>query len=101
MTAPIENLNVISQELLPTPSAVKEELSVPATAQELVGLSREVVSNILTRKDHRLLVVVGPCSIHDTSAAVDYASRLKEVADDAADTLYIVMRSQLQRLCRE
>ena len=86
MTAPIENLNVISHELLPTPSVVNEELSVPTTAQELVGLSREVVSNILTRKDHRLLVVVGPCSIHETSAAVDYASRLKEVADAAADT---------------
>ena len=97
MTAPIENLNVISQELLPTPSVVKEELSVPTTAQELVGLSREVVSNILTRKDHRLLVVVGPCSIHDTSAAVDYASRLKEVADDAADTLYIVMRAYFEK----
>ncbi len=97
MTAPIENLNVISQELLPTPSVVKEELSVPTTAQELVGLSREVVSNILTRKDHRLLVVVGPCSIHDTSAAVDYASRLKEVADDASDTLYIVMRAYFEK----
>ncbi len=97
MTAPIENLNVISQELLPTPSVVKEELSVPTTAQELVGLSREVVSNILTKKDHRLLVVVGPCSIHDTSAAVDYASRLKEVADDAADTLYIVMRAYFEK----
>ena len=97
MTVPIENLNVISQELRPTPTAVKEELSVSTTVQELVGLSREVVSNILTRKDHRLLVVVGPCSIHDTSAAVDYASRLKEVADDAADTLYIVMRAYFEK----
>ena len=87
MTVPIENLNVISQELLPTPTAVKEELSVSTTVQELVGLSREVVSNILTREDHRLLVVIGPCSIHDVGAAIDYATRLKEVADNTADAL--------------
>ena len=71
MTQPIENLNVISQELLPTPSAVKDKLSVSTAVQELVRLSREVVSNILDRQDHRLLVVVGPCSIHDVDAAGD------------------------------
>lgn len=97
MTVPIENLNVISQELLPTPTAVKEELSVSTTVQELVGLSREVVSDILTRKDHRLLVVVGPCSIHDVGAAIDYATRLKEVADNTADALYIVMRAYFEK----
>jgi 3-deoxy-7-phosphoheptulonate synthase len=97
VTVPIENLNVISQELLPTPTAVKEELSVSTTVQELVGLSREVVSNILTRKDHRLLVVVGPCSIHDVGAAIDYATRLKEVADNTADALYIVMRAYFEK----
>ena len=97
MTQPIENLNVVSQELLPTPNAVKEELSVSKTVQEFVGLSREVVSNILARKDHRLLVVVGPCSIHDIGAAIDYARRLKEAADDTADTLFIVMRAYFEK----
>ncbi len=97
MTQPIENLNVISQELLPTPSAVKDKLSVSTAVQELVRLSREVVSNILDRQDHRLLVVVGPCSIHDVDAAVDYARRLKEVADDTSDTLYVVMRAYFEK----
>ena len=97
MARPIENLNVVSQELLPTPSAVKEELSISLAVQELVGLSREVVSNVLGRQDHRLLVVVGPCSIHDVDAAVDYARRLKEVANDTSDSLCIVMRAYFEK----
>ncbi|GIT39232.1 MAG: hypothetical protein Ct9H300mP8_04280 [Gammaproteobacteria bacterium] len=81
----------------PTPSAVKDKLSVSTAVQELVRLSREVVSNILEGKGHRLLVVVGPCSIHDVDAAVDYARRLKEVADDTSDTLYVVMRAYFEK----
>lgn len=53
---------------------------------------REVVRNILDGKDHRLFVVVGPCSIHDIKAAHEYAERLKVLAEEVSDTLYLVMR---------
>ena len=64
---------------------------------QTVADSREVLANILDRKDHRLFVVVGPCSIHDTDAAMDYARRLKALADELDDTLYIVMRVYFEK----
>ena len=62
-----------------------------------VTQSRDVIRNILDRKDHRLFVVVGPCSIHDTKAAMDYAHRLKALAEELSDTLYIVMRVYFEK----
>jgi 3-deoxy-7-phosphoheptulonate synthase len=59
--------------------------------------SREIVSNILDRTDHRLMVVVGPCSIHDRDAAIDYATRLKALSDELNDTLYIIMRVYFEK----
>jgi 3-deoxy-7-phosphoheptulonate synthase len=58
---------------------------------------RQAVENVLDRTDHRLLVVVGPCSIHDPSAAMDYAHRLKRVADEVSDTLLVVMRVYFEK----
>ncbi|MGB2199662.1 MAG: 3-deoxy-7-phosphoheptulonate synthase, partial [Luminiphilus sp.] len=54
-------------------------------------------SNILDRKDHRLMVVVGPCSIHDPDVAIDYATKLKALSDELNDTLYIVMRVYFEK----
>jgi 3-deoxy-7-phosphoheptulonate synthase len=53
--------------------------------------------NILDRKDPRLFVVIGPCSIHDTGAALEYADRLRKLADDVSDTLYLVMRVYFEK----
>lgn len=58
---------------------------------------REVVRNILDGKDHRLFVVVGPCSIHDIKAAHEYAERLKVLAEEVSDTLYLVMRVYFEK----
>jgi 3-deoxy-7-phosphoheptulonate synthase len=64
---------------------------------DMVADSRKVIQDILDRKDHRLFVVVGPCSIHDPVAAMDYARRLKELATELSDTLYIVMRVYFEK----
>lgn len=64
---------------------------------DFVSSSRATISNILDRKDHRLIVVVGPCSIHDRVAAIDYATRLKSLAAELSDTLYIVMRVYFEK----
>ncbi len=93
----IHNANVISQDLLPTPDAVKSALPLTESIQQLVLAGRETIRNILDRNDHRLFVVMGPCSIHDTDAALEYARRLKTLADEVADTIYIVMRVYFEK----
>lgn len=93
----VEDLNVVSQELLITPAELKKELPITAKAFESVTSGRDAVRQILDRQDHRLIVVVGPCSIHDPKAAVDYARRLKALSDEVADTLLIVMRVYFEK----
>ncbi len=94
---PINNLNVLSQDLLPTPTKIKEELPLSKKAEQVILKGRETVRNILDHKDHRLFVVVGPCSIHNTEAALEYAKKLKDLADKVSDTLYIVMRVYFEK----
>lgn len=91
------NINVISQDLLPTPTEVKQALPLSAKVEETVVIGRESVCNILDHNDPRLFIVVGPCSIHDTEAALDYARRLKALADKVSDTLYIIMRVYFEK----
>lgn len=93
----IENINVLSQEVLITPRQLKQEMPISDKAREVISNGREVIQNILDKKDHRLIVVIGPCSIHDTEAAIDYANRLKQLADEVSDSLYIVMRVYFEK----
>ena len=97
MSKNVHNLNVASQDILVTPANLKEEVPLSESLEALVTTSRETVWDILDRKDHRLLVVVGPCSIHDTEAAMDYARRLKALSEELNDTLYIVMRVYFEK----
>ncbi|WP_341939285.1 3-deoxy-7-phosphoheptulonate synthase [Marinimicrobium sp. C2-29] len=93
----IDDLNVVSQELLISPDDLKRELPMSDKAREVVTQGRETIRNILDRKDHRIFVVIGPCSIHDVEAAKDYAQRLKKLADEVSDTIYIVMRVYFEK----
>ena len=93
----VDNLNVESQEILITPEQLKSEVPMSETAAQRVAESREVIRNILDGKDHRLFVVVGPCSIHDVDAALDYAAKLKDLAAELEDTLFIVMRVYFEK----
>lgn len=93
----IDNLNIDSQEILITPKALKEALPVTEAANLTIADGRKAVRDILDRKDHRLIVVIGPCSIHDPKAAIDYAKRLKTLSDEVADSLLIVMRVYFEK----
>ena len=93
----IHNVNVDSQKVLITPEQLKQSLPLSDAVSATVSNSRGVIENILDGKDHRLFVVVGPCSIHDTEAAIDYAKRLTELAQELSDTLYIVMRVYFEK----
>ena len=93
----IYNVNVLSQDVLLPPEQVKQRVPITAKAQRTVLDGRTTVERILDRSDHRLMVVVGPCSIHDPAAAHDYAQRLQRLADDVSDTLYLVMRVYFEK----
>jgi 3-deoxy-7-phosphoheptulonate synthase len=93
----VDNINVISQEILISPAKLKLELPATEKASQTVTTGRAVIRDILDRKDQRLLVVIGPCSIHDPIAAMDYAHRLKALSEDVGDTLYIVMRVYFEK----
>ena len=92
-----DNLNVVSQEVLMSPAQLKKERPLTAAASNTVSRGHKMVQEILDRKDHRLIIVVGPCSIHDPAAAIDYARRLKDLADEVSDTLCIVMRVYFEK----
>lgn len=97
MSQAIENINLVSLEVLITPSKLKESLPVSDKARETVLSSRQVVRDILDGKDHRIFVVVGPCSVHDINAAKEYALKLKALAEEVSDTLYIIMRVYFEK----
>ena len=93
----VHNINVDSQDVLVTPEQLKQSLPMSDTVVSTVTDSRDVIQNILDGNDHRLFVVVGPCSIHDPKAAMEYARRLAALADELSDTLYIVMRVYFEK----
>ena len=93
----VSNLNVLAQDVLTTPDALKSAIPLTESAERSVIEGRQTIQNILDGKDPRLLVVVGPCSIHDVEAALDYARRLRTLADQVSDSLYIVMRVYFEK----
>ena len=88
----VENI----RPLLP-PAILVEELPVSETASQTVSRGREEVSKILWGEDDRLIVIVGPCSIHDPKAGMDYARRLRALADETAADLRLVMRVYFEK----
>ncbi len=93
----ISNINVLSQEVMLTPAEIQRRLPLSEKAEQTVLAGRETIKRILDRRDHRLFVVVGPCSIHDLEATREYARRLKKLADEVGDTLVIVMRVYFEK----
>ena len=93
----VNNIHISSEEVMVTPSELSAELPVSTKALDGVIESRKVISDIIHGKDHRLLVVCGPCSIHDVEAAKEYALKLKELHESCKDTLYIVMRVYFEK----
>lgn len=94
---PIDDLNIASNEALITPEQLKREIPLSETAMRTVSHGRQVVRDILDGRDHRLFVVIGPCSIHDIKAAHEYAERLKVLAAEVSDTLFLVMRVYFEK----
>lgn len=98
MIRPIDNQHVIEIKALPSPRAIKTKLPITDQAAALVVETREAIRQILHGQDRdRLVVIVGPCSIHDPDAAYEYAVKLKPVADQLRDRFLIVMRTYFEK----
>ncbi|TDF41865.1 3-deoxy-7-phosphoheptulonate synthase [Alteromonadaceae bacterium M269] len=93
----INNVHVSSENVLITPEQLQKEIPISEHALREIETARKTIADIVHRKDHRLLVVSGPCSIHDVEAAKEYALKLKELHESYKDTLYIVMRVYFEK----
>ena len=93
----LSDVHVSAENVLVTPEKLAQELPVSDRALTAIGTARKEISDIIHGKDHRLLVICGPCSIHDVDAAKDYALRLKALRESSIDTLYIVMRVYFEK----
>ena len=96
-TTRIDDTRIGAVRPLLTPALLEEKLPVPDAAQALVEASRAEISDVLHGKDDRLVVVVGPCSIHDHDQAMEYAQALKAQADALQDDLLVVMRVYFEK----
>ncbi len=97
MNTTVEDLNVLSTETLVAPVVLKEAIPATEGARQVVSNARLSLRRILAGEDHRLFVIVGPCSIHDVGAAMEYAERLKALTPDIDDTLLPVMRVYFEK----
>src|SRR5689334_6999817 len=97
MPASTENLNVVGFDHMPSPTEIKARVPMTQRAAETVLAGRRALMDILDRKDPRLFVIVGPCSIHDPVAGIDYARRLMGLAEEVKDTIQVVMRVYFEK----
>ncbi|REL30358.1 3-deoxy-7-phosphoheptulonate synthase [Thalassotalea euphylliae] len=93
----LNDIHVNAEEVLITPEQLRNELPLSEEGREFVKASRRTISNIIHKKDHRLLVISGPCSIHDIEAAKEYARNLKAMHDKYQDSLFVVMRVYFEK----
>src|SRR5438046_3934690 len=92
-----QNLHVVKTEPLVRPRVIKRELPGSDALYAVVVSARATIRDIIAGRDGRLLALVGPCSIHDPEAALDYARRLAALAERLADKVFVVMRVYFEK----
>ena len=97
MDSQIHNTNIASEAVITSPNDLSNKLPTTQKGKRNIMAAREVVSEILSRKDSRLMVIVGPCSIHNLEAAKEYAHKLKNLSEELKESLYIVMRVYFEK----
>jgi 3-deoxy-7-phosphoheptulonate synthase len=97
MTNQLFNTHIQNSHVLLTPHEVKSKLPLTNEAEKTVLKSRKALEDILDFKDRRKFIVVGPCSIHDTKAAIEYAEKLKVLAGKVKDRLLLIMRVYFEK----
>lgn len=92
-----DNLRIASMTPLLPPAALKKQFPLSAAGREIILNARNIIVDIISRRDPRLLVLIGPCSIHDVEAAYRYAEQLQQLHHRYRDTMYIVMRTYFEK----
>jgi len=92
-----DNVRIISSAPMVSPNTLIERLPLSEKAASVVVNARNTIKNILYGNDNRLMVLVGPCSIHDTKAAMEYAQNLSKLKDELSEDLFIVMRVYFEK----
>jgi 3-deoxy-7-phosphoheptulonate synthase len=92
-----ENLNVAAFEPMPSPRELHERIPLSDQGAQFVAAARATLCRVLDRTDPRLMVIVGPCSIHDPAAGLEYAKRLRALADELQESFYLVMRVYFEK----
>jgi phospho-2-dehydro-3-deoxyheptonate aldolase len=93
----LNNVRIRDEHMLITPDEIKQLYPLSPELENQIASSRKTVVDILERKDPRLLIVCGPCSIHDPQAAIEYAHKLKKLSDEVSNDLFIVMRVYFEK----
>ncbi len=93
----LKNIHICSEELLVTPRELQKEIPQTPRTMQTVSEGRDTIEQILDGDDTRLLAIVGPCSIHNLDDALEYAKRLKALADEISDTTFVVMRTYFEK----
>lgn len=93
----LNNVHITDEHVLMTPEQLKAEFPLSVEQEAQIAHARETISDIIAGRDPRLLVVCGPCSIHDPEAAIEYARRFKALAAEVSDSLYLVMRVYFEK----
>lgn len=93
----LNNVHIANEQVLITPEELKTKFPLSNAQQAQIAASRQTIADIIAGRDPRLLVVCGPCSIHDTEAALDYARRLQSLSEQVKDRLYLVMRVYFEK----
>ncbi|URQ60115.1 3-deoxy-7-phosphoheptulonate synthase [Pantoea alhagi] len=93
----LNNVHITEEQILITPEQLKQKFPLNAELEAQVAVARQTISDIIAGRDHRLLVVCGPCSVHDPEAALAYARQLKDLSEQLKDQLYIVMRVYFEK----
>ncbi len=97
MTIKTDEFRTSLIETLVSPDELAQQIPLQEKTANFIIQSRKIIENIIAGKDKRLLVVIGPCSIHDTKAAIDYAQNLKRLHDKYQNSLFIVMRVYFEK----
>lgn len=93
----IENTHISSEKVLITPNELKQQIPLSEQGADYIADARQTISNIIHGKDHRLLVVAGPCSVHDVESAKEYALKLKALHEQLKEDVYLVMRIYFEK----
>lgn len=94
------NANIAGRAMLTSPGTVCTELPLPPESAKMIDAARRSVFDILQGRSDRLMMIVGPCSIHDPDAALRYAGRLKALGDEVRDRFMVIMRVYFENRAR-